>query len=405
VTNTSTPALPALSFGIGCFSFEVPDADLHDFHNPKGSYSLVDFKKDLEEALSSIPSLDNIDVSDFNTTRLGRKASWRNEIEQSLHDFPHEGNHRGGDLKPQLSAGFISFTITIPIHTQKKVFAFGHPMPGTNFEVDIRFGGGMPVAFVRAPEGSLRPSMAVAIVREFLESEFEQRINAISPIRFTSMGPSPMWNDCFMIRSGKALSAPIEVTSVETHGYQQIAFLFDDASSSDSVEERYEELKDAVADELSYYYELVSRRNVVGIQRSFIEHELEQLVEIHRRSGLRAWFKRVFGGGRRANDLMLDILAAKSEISYAFRGARSEWERLRGLSPIHAFDHSFEAELGSPDDGDDDAGEVENIVSLLTERHSRDVQLVSVIVSSVLGGLVGAAITALVGLLSSSGGT
>jgi hypothetical protein len=373
------------------------------YYNPKGEYTLVNFKNDLEEALSSIPSLDNIEVSTFRSTRLGRRATWRNQIEQALQEVPHESNHRGGDLKPQLSDGYVSFSLTIPVHTQKKVFVFGHPMPGTDFEVDIRFGHGMPVAFVRAPDGAFIPSMAVAIVREFLESEFEQRVNSSSPIRFTSMGPSPMWNNCFLVPAGKKLASPIEVVSADTPGYRQIAFVFDDVSSTDAVEDRYEELKDAIVEELSYYYELVSRRNVVGFQRSFIEQELEQLVEIHRRNGVRAWFKRVVGGGRRANDLMLEILAAKSEISYAFKGARAEWERLRGLSPIHAFDHSFEVELSSDENGED-AGEVENIVSLLTERHSRDVQLVSVVVSSVLGGLVGAALTALVTALSAAGG-
>jgi len=273
-------------------------------------------------------------------------------------------------------------------------------MEGTRFEVDIRYGRGMPVAFVRAPHETVVPSHAVAIVREFLRQEFEQRLSG-NAIRFVCMGPSPMWNDCFVTLEPPTASARVDVEVRDTRGYQKITFKAREDEQVGSLDDAYDLVKELTRDDLNLYYEIVSRRNILRLQRDLIESQLQDLVERNRRTGVRGLFGRLFGGGRAANDLMLEILAAATEGQRLFAGVRRDWESIRNRSEIDAFKKAFAREF----EADDQTYEANarEVVALLNERYSRDVQVISLIVASLVGGVAGAAITVLTQVVAIAG--
>ena len=389
------PSPPShVAFGIGCYSFTAPDADNLLLQNPEGKYLVQDWAQDVELALKAIPGLDEISVLGFGSVRGETPPTWRTAIEDVFRDEPDSPYHPGGDLLPHPVSGRIAFAATIPTHTQMQVFSPSRAMHGTRFEIDIRYGYGMPVAFVRAPDGEVAPSMAVAIVREFLWSEFAQRASDADPIRFTCMGPSPMWNDCFVAISDDPLGVPLAVEVLDTPGYQTINFSVQATSEVADKEDAYEFVKESTQDELQLYFDLISRRNLLDLHLSFIEASLESLVWQHRSTRISDRLSRFFRGGQQATDLILEILAAESEYGRAFGGASAEWQEVRGRSMTHPFDKAFERELSN-----ESSVYFENarsVVTFLNERHGRENQAVSVIASSLLGGLVGAAITAVV---------
>lgn len=387
----STPSL--IAFGIGCYSFEAPDADHLLVQHPEGTYGIQDWATDVEQTLRSLPSLDRIRVEGFGSVRGDSPPSWRNQHEQVLRSLPHSSLHRGGGLRPHPVRGQISFELTIPVHVQERVFPFGEPSLGTRFEVDLRYGYGMPVAYVRAADNDQSPSMAVAIVREFLREEFTTRLSG-SPIKFTCMGPSPMWNDCFISwgQSGQVEFA--DVTVGDPPGYRRIEFEIRPSAQGRSLVDAYELIKTNLVEELSLYYEMVSRNNLLHSRDSYIESELSELVSHHQSGGVGAWFWRRFRGERRTNNLLLEILAIDSEHKRSMGGARRDWEEIRARSVMRPFDHSFEYELSKR--GQDRTESARAVTSLLNDRHNRETQLFGVVSASILGGVVGSAITAIV---------
>lgn len=365
--------------------------------NQSGTYTVHDWASDVESTLNSIPSLDEVVVSGFDAVRGDNAPTWRNPYEQILNDLPYNSMHRGGRLRPHPVRGQIRFTVNIPAHIQSEVFPRYTPLAGNRFEVDIRYGYGMPVAFVRAPEGEVSPSMSVAVVREFLRSEFETRLGE-SPIKFTCMGPSPMWNDCFVRWGASEQSQFVEVEIDDPPGYRQITFKIQHRSQGKTLTDAYERLKDEMQDELTYYYELVSRNSLLDLRDSFVESELGEIVAHHQRGGVRAWLWRRFVGERRTNNLLLEILATDSEHRRSMGSARSDWEEILARSTFRAFDVAFERELNER--LSDHLENARAVASLLNERHSRETQLVAVVFASLLGGVAGSAITALVRVLS-----
>lgn len=235
------------------------------------------------------------------------------------------------------------------------------------------------------------------MVREFLREEFEQRIPD-GPIMFTCMGPSPMWNDCFVSLRSRLSLTPADVELEDTPGYMTIRFSVRETDEITNVVDAFHYVQDVTAEELSLYYEVISRRNLLSLQLGVIEESLESLVARNRAPGVIGWWRRMVGGGRAANELMLQILGASAETRRLLGQLASDWEDIRSRSPLNAFDKQFERELAR--DTEQHHDHARDVVSLLNERHSKDVQVVSVLGASVLGGIAGAALTGLAQALS-----
>lgn len=388
-----------MGFGIGCFSFEALGVDFSSFENPEGTYSAEQWALDVESALASIPNVDNIEVKGFRAFRLQRGTNWRNQIEAQLSKDPNPKFHRGGLFEPHPITGRIAFTLNIPEHIQRSVAPFGRSMKGTNFSVEIRYSYDMPVAFVTGPP-SKRPTDAVPIVREFLAKEFQERLGTNSPITFSCMGPSPMWNDCFLTAVPAPLGQPLTYKVSPSPGYKRVDFEFNVGPGDlevPSMAEAWELLKDVLEDQVSAFYGLVSEKNLMMLRRSYVESQLEELVLAYKSHGLRDWISRLRRSGTTATELSLDVIAGRGRQNVINQQARENLRSIREAALFVAFEHEFERLF--EDGASDDSIEVEQIITLLADRHSRDVQLVSLVISSVLGGLVGAGITALVTVL------
>lgn len=378
-------------FGIGCYSFEAPGEDLLLMQNRKGSYNVYRWAEDVEAALRMIPSLDNITLEGFRYVRGDHRPTWRDGFALMIRDDSADGGqHQGGDLRPHPSSGRIRFTVTIPQHVQRSVLALAESYKGTEFEVDIWYGDGMPVSFVRSVERTDDPAISVAIVREFLRSEFEQRVNANSPIRFVFMGPSPMWTQCAVGPPKEGAERPLEVTRHDAVRYEFAAFTLQKTAEIMTTADAYEAVKSTLEEPMGRYYDLVSQTTLLRSHQRFIEFALEDLVELHRSRGFRAWSKRLLRGGTDVNDLMLEVLAADVERQSVEAFAADRWAGSEVAE--RAFGDLWEREGSNRDYTD----HVKSVAEMLGARQSRSIELVTVLAASLLGGVAGASLTALV---------
>lgn len=381
-------------FGIGCYTFEAPDADLLTMENPKGTYSIHSWARDVEAALRSIPSLDNILVSGFHSVRGDHAFNWRETTRAALQALPHSALHPGGDFRPHPIDGHIGFDVTIPLHIQSEVFPLGHNRTGTRFRVDISYAHGMPVAFVRSFADGQDPSLSVAIVREFLNREFDKHLPVGNPIKFVCMGPSPAWID-FTLNTPEVneVSESDRVTIADSPGYKSISLRITKQPGVTTLEEFYSFIQAVIAEPASVYYDLVSDGNIGSLTRQYIESQLQELVDLHRDSRAKSFLKRIYNGGRAANDLMLEILAVDLEEKRATETSEERWAEIRSPSAKRIIQPLFSREIRRS--GPDWVSNARAVVDLLSARQSRSVELLGVIISAIVGGVVGASLTAL----------
>lgn len=400
MTDDASDVQPVV-FGIGCFSFEAPKADHLLMQNPSGTYTVHDWAADVERYLAALPSVDDIRVEGFRSVRGDHPLTWRDTTVAAIKTLDHDGLHHGGDLRPHPTLGRVSFTVTIPVRTQADVMFYAEGRTGTRFDVDIRYGPGMPVAFARAYADFEDPSLAVAIVREFLRSEEAARSIEGNPIRFVAMGPSPLWSNFAMREPESALAEQLEVELRDGAGYNCVTIRARRTEGITDRESAYALAKTRLQDAASTYYEFVSQGLVRHTTRRYIEAELEDLVDSHRASGFRAWFKRLWSGGRKANDLMLEILAVDLEQRRASESNVEAWAVLESSPGAKALDAHVKRELHhGPENYVLNAREV---VEVLNARHGKDLEVVAVVLASVLGGAIGAALTAAAGLAAGGG--
>lgn len=400
MTHGAAASDQLIMFGVGCFSFEAPNADHLLMENPTGTYSVHDWASDVERYLAALPSIDNIRVEGFRSVRGDHPLTWRDTTVAAIRQLDHDGSHHGGDLRPHPTVGRVSFTVTIPLRTQAEVMVYAEGRTGTRFDVDIRYGAGMPVAFVRTYEDQENPSLAVAIVREFLLAEERARGNESSPIRFVAMGPSPLWSN-FGVRSPDPdINEDLEVELIDNTGYNWVALRARQTESVSDRERAYDLVKARLQDAASTYYEFISQGLVRYTTRRYIESALEDLVTAHRAHGPEAWLRRLWSGGSKANDLMLEILAVDLEQRRASESNNAAWSALEDSPGGAVLDPHVQRELR---DGEEDyVAHTREVVGVLNSRHAKDLEIVAVVLASVLGGAVGAALTAIAGF---AGGT
>lgn len=379
--------METVSFAIGCFMFETPDADLLTLDNPSGTYRIQDWAADVKKALESIPSVDNIEIVAPTTTHGGiQHPGYLPATEDQGDKY-----HNGGPFTPHPGNGRVSFRVSIPKHVQDQVTYKPFGMASTKFAVEISFNALFPVTFIVMDQPEDQPAHAVVVVREFLRAEFRQRADKVGGVRFACLGPSPMWVDCWAAVGDETSAPSDQVTAyhVASEGYDEFTF----KAGAPDVWQAYELVKREVENEVGLFYSLIADRNLLNEQNAFIDAQLSALVALQESSGLRAWFRRLRLSGRDSTSLSLQVLEAQRFASSFLSSYREELENHYVLHPLAPFRGLIERELARQ--VADRRDEVREMVAILSASHAHSVQVVSVVASSLGGGIVGAAIAAL----------
>lgn len=389
-----------ISFSIGCFMFEAPDEDLLTMENRNGKYTVFDWARDVRHALEAIPSVDEITIEE--PTGIKGRADAATSLHWPTHDLrahrEPESGHLGGPFIPNLNSGRIAFTLTIPKHVQDRITYRPLGLRSTTFHVDMNFAEEFPVTFIATDREEVSPSMAIVVVREFLYSEFKQRADQMGPIRFSSMGPSPMWVDCLLRvidAAPEGEQKAFDVKHIPEVGYDRVMF----STSNNDASDAYDNLKLLLAPEVGLYYWLVSERLIVDLNDSLIDSQLEDLLELQARRGPVAWLKRLWKSGRDSVSLRLRVIRAQrwsEAFSITFERERNEVGMTR---PVGAFSIWIDSEFSQLKV--DRRDKIAEMIDILNSSHSSSSQIVAVVLSSIAGGTVGAALTALITLTGS----
>lgn len=380
-------------FGIGCFAFEVPAADL-PYPEHAGTYTAQAFEVDVRKALEAIPSVREVEIIGMGGFGwiAGRPPPPKVEAGDATR------SHRGGPFVPHFYSGRIRFKIEVPERTQQSLFPSLGSGLGTLFTVDIIYTGNFPVTFIQplALADGARPSSAVPIVREFIRAEFQRRVDQVGLVRFSCMGPSPMWVNCYVAPGTGLDGDPLGISyewSPARRGYDTVRFSFD--PDRFDCEAAFQEIVAQTVDELGLYYGLVSSDLELMHRRYELDNELGALTSLHSALGLVASARRLVVSGRMLRRLALSLVSAEREVTAACHDWDEDIERHYATDAIRPFRDKVlqrRSELQTPADQS-----MREVLRVLDLWHTRDVQGVTVLLAALAGGVGGAAVSALLG--------
>jgi hypothetical protein len=379
--SDESAARDAAYFGIGCFHFGIKTPAPFHFNG----------REYLEKLRQTLEASDNI----ANVT-IDAPPDLLN-TSQEVTATPTRMNE-GCDYFPSgFTAGLeLQFSIHIPFRVQADLIDTTITRLETfteDFLTSIYYRYHGPVAFVTPinPTAPAAGSIAVMIVREFLRRHFSRQDK--SYIRFEVLGPSPFHADC-AVTADESMDATASVlfqsTPTPRLGYDLITFSYAPTALQD-LEHARTELFDTIPDELGLFYEIVQLRSEQMYRWDYISGMMDQLVAMQRDTGLRPAIRRAFKTRKLITlsylllaDYEAERVLAKSTIERDYADSYSQ-------PTPHFFRKQIDNEISRDFVAPTDASL--RIVELADKRHTKRIDTIVVLTSSVLGGAIGSLLT------------
>jgi hypothetical protein len=153
-------------------------------------------------------------------------------------------------------------------------------------------------------------------------------------------------------------------------------------------------LFDSVSDELSLYYSLVSSRQDRGREGDEISILTQNLINIYQAKGFKARMRRIFTSSMKIRQVALRIVNAEYRAQAEDELSRHQLDELYSMGAVPYFKDFIERETAS-----DNASRIlaaKEIVSLLDQARERQIEVTSLFLSAVAGGLAGALVSLLI---------
>jgi hypothetical protein len=351
-----------LHFGIGCYAFELAA----DVAEPEAAWAST-----VESALNALPSVDAV--------RVGAGSFVSGDEPDEPFEF---ATTRRLWFHPQPGPGVVSFRIKIPERLQRDLVPWREVECGENFRVQTIYSVHGPSTIVVCLDASATGgNAAVVVVREFLL----KHLSGSHGVHLTNLGPSPFHTDC-SVEGGSASGFEAEIVE-RPRGYARHAFRYEAATHA-SDEEAAIALHGYLSDELGTFYRLVRYRNRRLARAVQVANKAEALIEIHRATGARNNLKRLFGTGRSARNLGLDVLSAE------FATARDEERSTAMIERIYRGQYGgpFRSYLSSEATETFPAylQNAKAVVNLLEGGRTKELEVAIVAAATLLGGAAGA---------------
>jgi hypothetical protein len=363
----------AIDFGVGSFSFET---------FPAGEENDNEWEDRVRALLESLPTVRDIEFSGIDCFRASPSAiegDWESD---------------GVLLTPHPWSGKLSFHIAIPARIQRELAeqAGGGPIfeDHESFFV-LTYFSDFPVTYVFV-EGEAEKqsygSQAVVIVRKFLDGETE-RYRDDDSIRFTFIGPSPIHCDFALSPSEDQMPAPFKLQRIPREGGDSVAITYDSTVYT-SAFAAIPTVTRRMAGELSYFYESVRKRERRMRAVLHLRQEVERLINMTMQRGLGGSIIRFFKSRRLIRDLSLSLIVADYECRQEEQSGKSGFENLS-----ERFSGLFRKEIDT-ETKSSSGPEIENlndIVQLVSSRQKRGVDMTMLLITSLLGGIIGSILT------------
>ncbi|MFI7574290.1 hypothetical protein [Micromonospora sp. NPDC049497] len=370
--------MQGLAVGIGSFHFEL--------HSAEAPPIVQVWPERVRRALEAIPSVRDVEIE---VPRTYDPASPK--------DVP------GIRYSPHPTSGQIRFRLNIPSRIQKEVFRHWRGTQWENYTVLMFYTPGDPVAFVFVDDAGAETSaaFAVALVRNFIEREMKRLGEASEGVHFVCRGPSPFHVDLsFQPEHGtwdgdKAFErVGMVVEKRQSPGYPEMTVRFD-ATRFGGANKAAVTFASLTLEQIGLFYRLVAQGGRRADQAREVRQQVDRLISVHQRAGVKAWFLRVFRSGAWARELGLQVLILTYTFSEERRGAKEAVARLCDDADLPAFRSWLEEELAV--DHNDDLENCREIAEMLEPRRLRETNAVLVISVAIVSAVLGALLKGLAG--------
>lgn len=373
----------SVAFGVGCFNFGVKKS-------PPFTITGSRYISELTAALERVSNISEIKIN-ASEEFLGLSRFVQGPfipLDEGYDFFPST------DFDPE-----ISFDLYIPRRVQHELSPL-KPSPeiGTEkFKISMSRPLYLPVTFVEAiePDKMNYPSEAVMIVREFLEKHINEPSSEY--IRFESLGPSPFHAN-FFLKKEVQRSEDYPYRGFRCHrtpmrGDDRLEFLLDPAFGV-THEVAKKGLFRVLKDEIGVFYLITHMRNLRHRAWADLQSDISELVKAREKGFFRSLWQNLFSGARQIHDAFVGIAECEIEdmegrtyLEQAYRGLfKYKTEPFLDLE----LKESMQEWPVCP------ANQLREIVTLLETRRSRLVEGFILLLSAILGGVVGSIITLLV---------
>jgi hypothetical protein len=374
-------------FGIGCFHFGLHETAERGFDGQR-------YVDEIRMVLESIPSIDDIELRGPPELLV---VTW--EVEDPPPSMS-QGQGHFPDLAGSTATGLqVEFNVRIPYRIQSDLFETEPDLLTTGterFRVTYDYSYYGPVAFVipiDAKQGS-SPADGVRVVRDFLSEEFRRSDTKF--IRFEVLGPSPLHTECVLQPSTaseqKLLthSGPFDCKEELSTGYSTTTFSYDPEVFS-TAEDAFGTLRHNSVSELGFYYHLRRYEDSKIHAWSDIERLTQTLAELQNRKGLRARLQRSFTSAKPTTEGFIKLAQYESSEIVHKSAMQRDYSDIYSTGDPPCFkrhldsliDESFTAPTGP----------ALRILQLTEARHVKRIDTIALLISSVLGGAIGALLT------------
>jgi hypothetical protein len=290
------------------------------------------------------------------------------------------------------SRGILRFRLHIPLEEQKELHELLTYLPNgpEHFVVMVYFRYFEPVVFI-LPQGVTSYTSlvsAVVVVREYLRREFSKRELSTE---LHVIGPTPFHADLCV--KPAAVDEKFELVRAPGTGYDRFTFLYSTESFS-SPEMAAVTLFASVSDEVSLYYSALARQEDSLRERREILALVQNLIDIYQAKGFRARVRRAFTSSTKIRRVALKAVNAEYQAQDDEQALRGEMDELYSARAVFYFKDYLESEVASRHATDLLAAK--EIVSLFDQARQRQIEVTSLFLSAVAGGLAGALVSLLI---------
>lgn len=363
------------TIGVGCmhFGFKGTKASL--------TYNSKVWKQELEQLLGSITNISDIEVTEPDI-----------ETDIEFEDRKKIPNLADGDCFPcsSLNDMNVKFKLYLPMRIQKDITGYSNPRTYTEyFLIDMSYSYYMPVTIVTPidPSECPDPSIAVMLVRKFLEQKFEE--SDFNYIDLQSIGPSPFHADFYIVERDNTFFENNENYSVNEEkniGYNIIEINYN-KENFENVDDFWLDIEQSIIDEFGIFYKIIQLKNKVCDDWYNLEDLLDSMVKDFKKN-------ETFGIRRSIGKFLDEILIKFSMFKMN--------EIVNNDNMNKMFSFKYEQEEGFIKDylayeikekRIYPSKEVGELLYLFEQRRTKKTEYVMLIISALLGGAIGSLLT------------
>ncbi|MEZ4866736.1 MAG: hypothetical protein R3C14_35780 [Caldilineaceae bacterium] len=362
------------SFGVGCFHFGIKK-------KPPYKFTTFEYINEVEAFLQGVPNVTNIVID---------QELVENEIIELA-----ERTHICQTTFPTFSYLNIQFEIYIPTRLQER-FGSGHKhKPGSvceKFRVSIVDEYYCPVTFVEPLDlkPGEDPCQSIIVVRKFLQEQSKKSESDF--IEFQYLGPSPFHANLCIKPSQESNDVFwfFEVDILDTGDYDLIEIYYD-AESFNDIEEAKDYIFEEIGQELGLFYCYHQIHNIQAYEWSKVKGIFDQIIQIQKRKDIFGSLSRYFSSSK-LRDAFISIAEFESEqLFYSTQiedSYRNTYSSERPSLVLKKYvDDTIQSRVEYP------TRSLLELANLFEGRREKAVESVIVLISAILGGVVGALLT------------